>query len=182
MSTKPTINIKVSTTKKGFTFCDNTGKFSKSNPKGWKPGDWSINHVTSATITLTAPNSATPMTTLLTTIPSLDCTCVELLPSMFGMSEFPSGKYKIQYKINMSSPVAGTVLSSIVNIYNLESIKCCIESKKKALCDLNDGKAVEVYFMDTLFDALTYAICEGDEETANTILAYLNNKCNCKCC
>lgn len=182
MSTKPTINISIEPTKSGFTFCDNTAKFSNSNPTGWKMGDWSINNVSSATIKLTDPNGNSA-SILVTDMPSLNCVCRELTPIDFGMTEFESGKYKIEYTIAFStSPIGPTVIKTTTYIYHLGKVKCCIEAKKKSLCDYDDEKAQKVFFMSTLLEAASLAACSGDSSSADRILTYLNNKCNCKCC
>lgn len=182
MSTKPTIKLNIEATKVGFTFCDNTGKFSNSNPTGWKPGDWSITNVTSATIKLTDPNGVSA-SILVTDMPSLNCVCRELLPIDFGMSEFESGKYKIEYTIALStSPVGATVIKTTTYIYHLGKVKCCIEAKKKSLCNYDDEQAQKVFFMSTLLESASLAACKGDDSSATKILTYLNNKCNCKCC
>lgn len=182
MSTKPTININIEPTKAGFTFCDNTAKFSSSNPTGWKPGDWSITNVTSATIKLTDPNGVSS-SILVANMPSLNCVCRELIPSEFGLDEFISGKYKIDYTIALStSPIGATVIVTSTSLYHLGKVRCCIEAKKKSICDYKTDEAKEIFFMDSLFDAVGLAVCKGEETYANNILTYLNNKCNCKCC
>lgn len=183
MSTKPTINLKVDATKVGFTFCDNTAQFSNSNPTGWKPGDWSINNVTSATLKLTLPDGTSPTTLVLADFPSLDCVCREILPADFSMSEFESGKYKLDYTLNFStSPEGPTVIQTSVEMYHFGKVQCCIERKKREACDYTDDKYQKWAFNGLLLESAMLAACKGDTASADKILTYLNNKCNCKCC
>lgn len=182
MSTKPTIKINIEATKVGFTFCDNTGKFSNSNPTGWKPGDWSINNVSSAQIKITNPDG-TSATLIVTDMPSHNCVCRELLPNDFGLEEFVSGKYKIDYTISFStSPIGATVIMTTTYMYHLGKVKCCIDNKINSICDYDSETTKKVYFMNLLLESASLAVCKGDETKANNILDYLNNKCNCKCC
>lgn len=183
MSTKPTINLEVTATKKGFTFCDKTAKFSTTNPTGWKPGDWSINNVSSATLRLTLPDGTQPTTLLLTDFPSLDEVCREVLPADFSMSEFQSGRYILEYIITFStSPVGPTSIKTTVDMYHFGKVKCCIEAKKKSICDYKNEEYQEVYFMGLLLESAALSACEGDYTSADNILTYLNTKCNCNCC
>jgi len=179
---KPKINISVEPTKLGFTICDKTGKFDGNNPDGWKPGAWSINNVTSASIRITIPYTNQVVTRLVyPTIPSLNCVCLEILAKDLGLESIPAGEYKIEYLINIVSPTGPTVIKSTKKVWHLYEVLCCIEGKKKKLTgDCEKDKCV--YQMDLMYESMTLALCKGDTISAQEILDYLKAKCNCKCC
>lgn len=175
----PTINIEIKAVKNGFIFCDKTGKFSKSNKCGWKAGDDSINNVTSSKILIYAPNSTTPIEIVTTTtMPSLECTCLELGLSDLSVSTILSGKWKFTYQIVLN----GKLIETQVEIYHTHAIECCITEKKSTIVSYTSEEARDVYFMGLLLSNAEKAICKGDISSADSILEYLTGKCNCKCC
>jgi hypothetical protein len=179
---KPKINISIESTKMGFVFCDNTGSFSGDNPNGWKPGTWSINNVTSASIKITLPYGGGEITKVVSPgLPSLNCTCIEILASDLGLTKIESGEYKFEYFITITSPTGPTIIKTTKRFFHLHDVMCCIEGKKKKLTnDCEKDKCV--YLMDLMFESMTLAICKGDTVSAQEILDYLRYKCNCKCC
>ena len=181
---KPTINIEIECTKLGFTFCDNTGKFgTNGNTTGWKPGDYSINNVTSAQLRITVPNGTVITKVVSPNIPSLNCTCIEILAADLSVTEIEAGKYKFEYFIYITNSVTGsqTIIKTTKYVWHLYQVICCIEGKKKKLTrDCEKDKCV--YQMDLMLEAAQLALCKGDETSAGEIVEYLKSKCNCKCC
>lgn len=181
---KPTLNIGVEATKVGFIFKDNTGKYSSSNPKGWRTGtnDWSISNATGATLRITDPNGVTTSISIYPDFPSIDNACKEILAGDIGMSEIKSGKYVFDYRVNISNSTGSHTVKTTLTMYHIKSIECCIESKKLALSDYASEQACKVFVMDMLLNSAKNAICKGDTSSAEEIISYLDNKCNCKCC
>lgn len=180
---KPTLKIKIESTKQGFVFSDNTGKFSNSNKTGWKPGEFSINNVTRATLSITLPNQSTPISLLVSpALPSLECVNKEILPADLGLSKMENGEYRFDYQIAITNSTGGHVLRNVTYTYHLKGIECCLEAKKKKIRDYESDEACKVFTMDVLYENALLAICKGDSDSADEIIKYLDTKCNCKCC
>jgi hypothetical protein len=175
----PTLNIDISNNNKGFIICDNTGKFSKSNKLGWKPGSSSISLVTSPVLIIYVPGSTIPVTIdVAGSMPSLECVCMQITKEDLGLLNFTSGKYKLVYQFILN----GSVIQYTEEFYHFNQIECCIADKKNSITNYGSDAARDIYFMSSLLDAAKLAACKGDADSADEILEYVIGKCNCKCC
>lgn len=170
---------------------DKTGAYNAlTNPGGYGSPNTPIGDVTTTVISILYAGATVAVNVSPTAFPSLPSSnpdaAYQILPSMIGLSSFPSGITQIDYSI---SGISGSTPFSYN--YSLKILidceyRCCIDKKNKEMalkiangnCGCSSDSFMKTLALSTVLDAAHAAVCCGNETEANTLLSYIKTQCS----
>jgi hypothetical protein len=170
---------------------DNTLEQSGSNTGGWSNTNPNPNDSITAVLTITHPDLTVETVTLdVTDLPSSVTT--KFLLATVDLTG--TGKYKIVYTITIQddsdNPTVTYTRSNCLEIFNLCSLRCCVDKMWVKVYDNNDCCCSKDYMKtameaEALYKAIQHATGSVEDQTRNILIKKLERicklaECNCK--
>lgn len=175
------LNISVEENCDSIYFYDRTGKYDpKCNKTGWCAPNQEISEATEAEVHIYLPKAEEPIILdFFPDFPNMENEGYEILPEDLGLEKFPSGIWRFDYFVRVSS---GLLTASCQKLFT-KDLECCINKKTVEVTPDNfDSKEVkESNEINLLFESAILNSCEGEVAKAQKIVDFLSIKCKCKC-
>lgn len=168
---------------------DNTLQNSATNPGGWNFDNPDPSDSTSTYLEITYPDNTTEIITLNPITQPTSVTTEFLLASIQLIGD---GKYTIKYYVTVidseDDPGVPFLRSNCIEIYNLCSLRCCVDkiwaSAIKDNCSCGNEKLKLALEAESLYKAILNATGSLNESSRTSLIKKLNricnlNKCNC---
>lgn len=166
---------------------DTTGSYSVTNTGGYGAPNIALGDINDTFLYVKKPGETSWVTIIVgSPLPSSD-------PSQFfevtaqdlgygANSKLPDGYYEFWYQIQGNDGVSDFEYNYKTTQLLYGQVKCCIQKK---LSDLRVNESVDALYNSKIrdaywkFEAMKSADCCGNRDLAESILKYLQTKCNC---
>lgn len=183
-----TTKIEASEQRNSFIVYDCTGIYKYDNLGGWGAPNEKIADVISSVLEITSPSNPNPYTIdVFPYFPNLQNGGIEILPSQVGQAnnEIESGEWIIKWTIQVKNRLGETnTYTSYYSAVFTHVVTCCIDKRVREV-KVNGYKDVKqqiILELSNLLESVKNDIEHGFNKSANNIIKYLKEQCNCCDC